>query len=122
MGPFQTITPLRDATSNIWVESQIIGGNMDPEKIRENMRRLSRIGDPGSPGGPSSAGRSGAAKPFWEPLPGDDLADIQKGIRQEEIAQAKIKRRKPPTEKRGPRGGRYTEATTKEGRRYRRYF
>ena len=28
----------------------------------------------------------------------------------------------PPPEKTGPRGGRYTEAITKDGRRYRRYF
>ena len=27
-----------------------------------------------------------------------------------------------PPEKQGPRGGRYTEAVTKDGRRYRRYF
>ena len=32
------------------------------------------------------------------------------------------KTNKPPAIKRGPRGGRYTEAKTKEGRRYRRYF
>ena len=28
----------------------------------------------------------------------------------------------PPTPKKGPRGGRYTEARTKDGRPYRRYF
>lgn len=28
----------------------------------------------------------------------------------------------PPPTKQGPRGGRYTEATTKDGRKYRRYF
>ena len=27
-----------------------------------------------------------------------------------------------PTPKRGPRGGRYTDGITKDGRRYRRYF
>ena len=58
---------------------------MDPEKIRENMRRLSRIGEPGSPGGPAREARSGSAKPLWEPLPGDDLKDI-------EAEQEKLKR------------------------------
>ena len=92
---------------------------MDPEKIRENMRRLSYAGEQRKPRTSKPVQES---KPRWTPLPGDDLADIQKGLRQEEIAQAKIKRPKPPAVKRGPRGGRYTEDITKEGRRYRRYF
>ena len=92
---------------------------MDPEKIRENMRKLSYAGENLKPKPVRES------KPRWEPLPGDDLAEIQKGIRQEELAREiarKADSAKPPAVKRGPRGGQYTEATTKEGRRYRRYF
>ena len=98
-----------DATPNVWGESPINGGAMDPEKIRENMRRLSRIGEPGSPGGPSSPARSDAPKSRWTPLPGDDLEAI-------EAEQQKLDRiRNQPAPQRrpegmtftGPRGGRY---------------
>ena len=33
-----------------------------------------------------------------------------------------IQSKQPPVQKKEPRGGRYTEAMTKEGRQYRRYF
>ena len=98
---------------------------MDPQKIRENMRRLSRVGEPGGPGGPSGKPRSGPAKPRWEPLPGDDLAEIKEQEEQEKRARELISRSDrsgPPKVKRGPRGGQYTEGLTKEGRKYRRYF
>ena len=38
------------------------------------------------------------------------------------IERSDSERPAPPVAKTGPRGGRYTEAKTKEGRRYRRYF
>ena len=97
---------------------------MDPEKIRENMRRLSSFGE-GLKKKPT-----GPAKPRWTPLPGEDLADDQKRTEQEELAR-EIGRKseqpaggsqKPPVTKNGPRGGRYTEDRTKDGRPYRRYF
>ena len=80
---------------------------MDHEKIRENMRRLSRIGEAGSPGGPASRSDSAPAKPFWEPLPGDDLKEI-------EAEQEKLKRLRANSPRggkdqtfEGPRGGKY---------------
>ena len=96
---------------------------MDPQKIRENMRRFSRVGEPGGPGGPSP--QSGPAKPLWEPLPGDDLAEIKEQDEQAKRARELISRSDrsgPPKVKRGSRGGQYTEGLTKDGRRYRRYF
>jgi len=82
---------------------------MDPEKIRENMRRLSRIGEPGSPGGPAREARSGSAKPLWEPLPGDDLKDIE--AEQEKLKRLRSSSAQPPAPndqtRVGPRGGRY---------------
>ena len=81
---------------------------MDPDKIRENMQRLSRIGEPGSPGGPSNA-PSGKAKPLWTPLRSGDL----KAIEAERQKLDRI-RNLPKSQKRsdgktftGPRGGRY---------------
>ena len=82
---------------------------MDPEKIRENMRRLSRIGEPGSPGGPASEARPGSAKPLWEPLPGDDLKEIE--AVQEKLKRLRESRAQAPSTndqiRTGPRGGRY---------------
>ena len=65
---------------------------MDPEKIRENMRKL-----------------------IAPPAPLRAMSPAREIARKADSA-------KPPAVKRGPRGGQYTEATTKEGRRYRRYF
>ena len=82
---------------------------MDPEKTRENMRRLSRIGEPGSPGGPASKSDSAPAKPFWEPLPGDDLKEIE--AEQEKLKRLRKSRAQAPSTndqiRTGPRGGKY---------------
>ena len=98
-----------DVTPNVWGESQIIGGVMDPQKIRENMQRLSRFGGAGSPGEPESKSRSATPKPLWTPLPGDDLEEIEAEQRKIERFFKKHPRQKEPEEKTftGPRGGRY---------------
>ena len=57
---------------------------MDPEKIRQNMRRLSYAGEQRKP---RTSNPDQESKPLWTPLPGDDLADIQKGIEQEKFAE-----------------------------------
>ena len=51
---------------------------MDPEQIRENMRRLSRIGEPGAPGGPSTSKSGGNARrpnEIWTPAGVTQLPD-----------------------------------------------
>ena len=77
---------------------------MDPEKIRENMRRLSRFGEP-----TKKKPSSGPAKPFWEPLPGDDLKDIE--AEQEKLKRLRSSSAQPPAPNEqtrvGPRGGKY---------------
>ena len=100
---------------------------MDPEKIRENMRRLSYAGEQRKP---RTSKPVQEGKPRWKSLPGDDLAEIQKRIDQEKFAEeigrqsgkSSDDTQKPPEGKQVPRGGQYTDATTKEGRRYRRNF
>ncbi len=61
----------------------------------------------------------GVVNPAYEPGTPEYLARVTKEAQQ---AKANYRPTGAPPEKKGPRGGRYTEATSKDGRRYRRYF
>ena len=66
------------------------------------------------------------------PLTPEELEEREKMVRERKSEQPPGPRahvcgyvneqKTPPEVKKGPRGGRYTEAKTKEGRPYRRYF
>lgn len=77
-----------------------------PEEIRENMRRLSRIDEKLKIGSSSTPAR------VWTP---GGIIDKPVGWKDGLLP-------RQPQVKVGPRGGRYTEEVTRDGRRYRRYF
>lgn len=78
-----------------------------PEEIRQNMLRLSRIDERLKPSPLSTSDK------IWTP---DGLVEKPIGWKDSLTPQSQ------PKVKRGPRGGRYTDAHTQDGRPYRRYF
>ena len=56
----------------------------DPEKIRENMRRLANAPAPSK----QRSNPPSKPMPIWDPLPGDDLPEIRRWQKQERLARA----------------------------------
>ena len=83
-----------------------------PEEIRENIRRLSSFGEPQKEPEPKLTNRNRV----WTPAGFEDKPPGWKEDPDSKLPEA------PPQPKTGPRGGRYTEAKTKDGRPYRRYY
>lgn len=79
-----------------------------PEEIRRNIQRLSSAGLP-----KSQQRRTAGEDRVWTPA-GFEQKPL--GWKDDLPAQGQ------PEQRDGPRGGRYTEAQTKDGRPYRRYF
>ena len=56
----------------------------DPEKIRDNMRRIANAPTPSK----QRSNPPSKPMPIWDPLPGDDLPEIRRWQEQERLARA----------------------------------